>query len=56
MPDINGIEATRRIHRDSPHIVIRLKDADQTDLLRAIHTVANGGVIFSPEIAGRVVQ
>lgn len=79
MPDINGIEATRRIHRDSPHIGILvvtifeddtsvfpairagargylLKDAEQTELLRAIHTVASGGVIFSPGIAGRVVQ
>jgi DNA-binding NarL/FixJ family response regulator len=79
MPGINGIEATRRIHRDSPHIGILvvtifeddtsvfpairagargylLKDAEQTELLRAIHTVASGGVIFSPGIAGRVVQ
>jgi DNA-binding NarL/FixJ family response regulator len=79
MPDINGIEATRRIHRDSPHIGILvvtifeddtsvfpairagargylLKDAEQTELLRAIHTVASGGVIFSPGIAGRVLQ
>jgi DNA-binding NarL/FixJ family response regulator len=79
MPGINGIEATRRIHRDSPHIGILvvtifeddtsvfpairagargylLKDAEQTELPRAIHSVASGGVIFSPGIAGRVVQ
>lgn len=79
MPGINGIEATRRIHRTSPHIGILvvtifeddtsvfpairagargylLKDADQTELLRAIHTVAQGGVIFSPGIASRVLQ
>src|SRR5512138_2553937 len=79
MPGINGIEATRRIHRASPHIGILvvtvfeddtsvfpairagargylLKDADQTELLRAIQTVAHGGVIFSAGIAQRVIQ
>src|SRR5713226_1545893 len=79
MPAINGIEATRRIHRASPHIAILvvtifaddisvfpairagasgylLKDADQGELLRAIQTVAAGGVIFSPGIARRVLQ
>jgi DNA-binding NarL/FixJ family response regulator len=79
MPTINGIEATRRIHRISPHIAILvvtmfaddtsvfpairagasgylLKDADQAELLRAIQTVAVGGVIFSPGIARRVLQ
>lgn len=79
MPIINGIEATRRIHRISPHIAILmvtmfaddtsvfpairagasgylLKDADQAELLRAIQTVAAGGVIFSPGIARRVLQ
>jgi DNA-binding NarL/FixJ family response regulator len=33
-----------------------LKDADQTELLRAIQTVAAGGVIFSPGIAHKVLQ
>ena len=79
MPQVNGVEATRRIHRDSPHIGILvitifeddtsvfpavragargylLKDAEQEELLRAIHTVATGGVIFSPGIAGRVLR
>ena len=79
MPGINGIEATRRIHRTSPHIAILivtifaddtsvfpairagasgylLKDADQAELVRAIQTVAAGGVIFSPGIARRVLQ
>jgi DNA-binding NarL/FixJ family response regulator len=78
-PLINGIEATRRIHRASPHIGILvltmfeddtsvfpairagargylLKDADQIELLRAIQTVAHGGVIFSAGIAQRVIQ
>lgn len=79
MPEINGIEATRRIHRTSPHIALLvvtmfaddtsvfpairagasgylLKDADQAELVRAIQTVAAGGVIFSPGIARRVLQ
>jgi len=79
MPDVNGIEATRRIHRTSPHIGILiltvfdddasvfpairagargylLKDADQTELLRSIRTVATGGAVFSPGIAGRVLM
>jgi DNA-binding NarL/FixJ family response regulator len=78
MPSINGIEATRRIHRTSPHIGILvvtvfeddtsvfpairagargylLKNTEQDELLRAIRTVANGGAIFSPGIAQRVL-
>ena len=78
MPGINGIEATRRIHRTSPHIAILiltvfeddtsifpairagargylLKNSEQEDLLRAINTVANGGAIFSPGIAQKVL-
>ena len=78
MPGINGIEATRRIHRTSPHIGILvvtvfeddtsvfpairagargylLKNTEQAELLRAIRTVANGGAIFSPGIAQRVL-
>src|SRR5262245_39570844 len=78
MPGINGIEATRRIHRTSPHIAILvltvfdddtlvfpairagaggylLKNAEQEELLRAIRTVANGGAIFSPGIAQKVL-
>ncbi len=78
MPGVNGIEATRRIHRSSPHIAILvltvfeddtsvfpairagargylLKNADQEELLRGIRTVANGGAIFSPGIAQRVL-
>src|SRR5690348_13076186 len=79
MPLLNGIEATRQIHRAHPHVGILmvtifeddasvfpairagargylLKDADQDELARAIETVAGGGVIFSPGIAGRVLQ
>jgi DNA-binding NarL/FixJ family response regulator len=78
MPGMNGIEATRRIHRHSPHIRILvltifeddtsvfpairagargylLKNTEEDELLRAIHTVANGGAIFSPGIAQRVL-
>ncbi len=79
MPEVNGIEATRQIHRADPHVGILvvtifeddtsvfpairagargylLKDADGSELTRAIHTVAGGGVIFSPGIASRVLQ
>lgn len=78
MPGVNGIEATRRIHRVSPHIGILiltvfeddtsifpairagargylLKNSEQEDLIRAINTVANGGAIFSPGIAQKVL-
>jgi DNA-binding NarL/FixJ family response regulator len=78
MPVMNGIEATRRIHRHSPHIGILvltifeddtsvfpairagargylLKNTEEDELLRAIHTVTNGGAIFSPGIAQRVL-
>lgn len=78
MPGVNGIEATRRIHRASPHIGILvlsvfdddalvfpamragargylLKDTEQDELLRAIQTVAQGGAIFSPGIAQKVL-
>jgi DNA-binding NarL/FixJ family response regulator len=78
MPGVNGIEATRRIHRTSPHIGILvvtvfeddmsvfpairagargylLKNTEQDEILRAIRTVANGGAIFSPGIAQRVL-
>lgn len=79
MPEINGIEATRRILRDSPHIGVImltmfdddesvfaamragargyvLKGADQAVMLRAIHSVANGESLFSPEIAMRLMH
>jgi DNA-binding NarL/FixJ family response regulator len=78
MPGINGIEATRQIHRESPHIKILvltvfeddtsvfpairagaggylLKNAEPDELVRAIRTVADGGVIFSPGIAQKVL-
>jgi DNA-binding NarL/FixJ family response regulator len=78
MPGVNGIDATRRIHRTFPHIGILvltvfeddtsvfpairagahgylLKNTEQDELLRAIHTVANGGAIFSPGIAQKVL-
>ena len=78
MPGVNGIDATRRIHRHYPHIGILvltvfeddtsvfpairagargylLKNTEKDELLRAIHTVANGGAIFSPGIAQKVL-
>jgi DNA-binding NarL/FixJ family response regulator len=77
MPGMNCIEATRRIHRTSPHIAILvvtvfeddasvfpairagargylLKNADQGELVRAIQTVASGGVVFSPGCCWRM--
>ncbi len=79
MPGMNGIDATRQIHRASPHIGILvltvfeddtsvfpairagargyvLKNTEQDELLRAIRTVAQGGAIFSPGIAQRVLS
>ncbi len=79
MPGVNGIEATRTIHRTSPNIGILiltvfeddtsvfpairagakgylLKNTEQDELLRAIQTVANGGAIFSPGIAQKVLS
>lgn len=79
MPGTNGIEATRRIRRTSPHIHILvltvfeddtsvfpairagasgylLKNTEQDELLRAVRTVADGGAIFSPGIAQRVLS
>jgi len=78
MPGVNGIDATRRIHRTFPHVGILvltvfeddtsvfpairagargylLKNTERDELLRAIHTVANGGAIFSPGIAQKVL-
>lgn len=78
MPEVNGIEATRQIHRTSPNIGILiltvfeddtsvfpairagakgylLKDTEPDELLRAIRTVADGGAIFSPGIAQKVL-
>jgi len=79
MPGINGIEATRQIHRARPHIGILvlsvfdddtlvfpairagargylLKNTEQDELLRAVHTVATGGAVFSPSIAEKVLS
>jgi len=78
MPGVNGIDATRRIHRTFPNISILiltvfeddtsvfpairagargylLKNTEQEELLRAIQTVVNGGAIFSPGIAQKVL-
>ena len=73
MPNVTGIEATRRIAEASPETAVLmltmfeddksifaamragahgyvLKGADGAETLRAIHAVANGEAIFSPEI------
>ena len=79
MPEINGIEATRRILHTSPHIRVLivtmseedasvftamrvgargyiLKDAQKEDMLRAIRAIGRGEAIFSPAIAGRLID
>ncbi len=79
MSDLNGIEATRRILHNHPHIGIImltmfkddnsvfaamragargyvLKGADQSVVLRAVHAVAKGESLFSPEIAKRLMD
>lgn len=79
LPDIDGIEATRRIkdlhprihililsmHKDDESILpamkagargYLLKEADGTELLQAIRMVGNGNGVFSPDIAGRMMD
>jgi DNA-binding NarL/FixJ family response regulator len=79
MPDMDGIEATRRILETSPHISILmltmledddsvfaamragargylLKGARKAEILRAVHSVANGEAIFGPAIARRMMH
>jgi DNA-binding NarL/FixJ family response regulator len=78
LPGLNGIEATRRIVGESPHIgvlaltmfdedesvfqVMRagargylLQGADQDEILRAVRAVADGGAIFGPTLARRLM-
>jgi DNA-binding NarL/FixJ family response regulator len=79
MPELDGIEATRRILTASPQIRVLivtmleddasvftamkagargyvLKDAEKPEILRAITAVGHGEAIFSPAIAGRVLD
>ena len=78
MPELNGIEATRRIVAKRPEtgvLIITMLDDDSVfaamragargyllkgsegeDTLRAIRTVAQGGAVFSPGIAGRLMD
>lgn len=79
MPGVNGIEATRQILHQAPHVGVImltmfedddsvfaamragargyvLKGADQSVMLRAIRSVANGESLFSPEIAKRLMS
>ena len=70
MPDLNGIEATRRLTAASPHIgvlmVTMFEDDDsifaamragarKAETLRAIRAVTDGEAIFSPAIARRLM-
>jgi DNA-binding NarL/FixJ family response regulator len=79
MPGLNGIEATRRIVQESPHIRVLvitmfeddnsvlaamragargylLKGATHAEMARAIRAVGEGEAIFSPAIAGRLME
>jgi DNA-binding NarL/FixJ family response regulator len=78
MPEINGIEATRRIVAANPGVAVLmltmfdedesvfsairagargyvLKGADRYEILRAVHAVAGGEMIFGPGVADRVL-
>jgi len=46
MPGLNGIEATRRIVADSPHIAV---------LVLTIRAAANGEIIFGTQLAARML-
>jgi DNA-binding NarL/FixJ family response regulator len=79
MPELGGIEATRRIANGSPRIAILvltmladedsifaavrvgargylLKGAGQAEIVRAVGTVAEGGVAFAASVARRVMK
>jgi DNA-binding NarL/FixJ family response regulator len=79
MPDMDGIEATRRVIAAAPAtrvLVVTMFENDESvlaamragargymvkgmrsaDAIRAIRAVAEGGAIFSPAIAGRLVS
>jgi DNA-binding NarL/FixJ family response regulator len=79
MPDLDGIEATRRVMAESPKtrvlVVTMFEDDDSVltamragargyvlkgmrsaDAIRAIRAVAEGEAIFSPAIAGRLIN
>ncbi|HEX2280277.1 MAG TPA: response regulator transcription factor [Thermomicrobiales bacterium] len=62
MPEIRILVVTLFEDDDSVFQALRagargymLKDADETEIIEAIRTVAGGGAIFSPAIAGRVL-
>jgi len=79
MPEINGIEATRRIVSANPRVAVLmvtmfdddesvfsairagakgyvLKGADRSEIVRAVHAVAGGEMIFGPGVADRVLS
>ncbi len=79
MPDLNGVEATRQILRESPGMKVialsmhssrqfvmemfragamgyLLKDCDYDELVKAIHTVAEGKIYVSPSIGDVIVD
>lgn len=79
MPDVNGVEATRRIRQAVPQTGIImvtmfeddnsvfaamragargyiLKDADQTEVIRTLESVASGEALFGAAIAERMMK
>ena len=79
MPELNGIEATRRVVADSPGtgvLVLTMgeddgtvlaalragargylrKGAEQEEIVRAIETVHEGGVVFGASLAARIAE
>lgn len=62
-PDIRILIITLVEDDDSVFLALRagahgyvLKDADEAEILHAIHAVASGGALFSSSVAGRVLQ
>lgn len=79
MPRMNGVEATREIKRENPHIGIvvltmyaeeeyifdlvksgatgyLLKDADSTQIVKAIRAIAEGESLIHPSIASKILN
>ncbi|MBY9073800.1 response regulator transcription factor [Nocardioides sp. WL0053] len=79
MPEMDGIEATRRLVAEHPHVGVvvltmseedgtvfdavragargyLLKGAEPAEVVRAISTVAAGGVVFGAVLAGRIAE
>jgi two-component system NarL family response regulator len=79
MPRMNGVEATRAIKRENPHIGVvvltmydeeeyifdlvkagatgyLLKDADSSQILKAIRAIADGESLIHPSVASKILN